>query len=126
MVNLSYLTVQKDWLPQILNEAFKIRVDERWGGGRHRNDLKRVKLFLIFYWVGTVWCKMGIVFTERSSRTSRDKGNFLDYILYESKCVRIINMMTLVLYNTIRKCIPTLQALKLNFMSSLLLCTAFL
>ena len=51
--------------------------------------------------------------SESSNKTSWDKDNILDQI-YESKYVRIIIMIFLILYNTIRKCIIALQYIAQN------------
>ena len=50
----------------------------------------------------------GNVVSESFYKTSWDKDNILDQI-YESKYVRIIIMMILILCNIIRKCIIALQ-----------------
>ena len=55
---------------------------------------------------GNSFC--GDVVSDSFNKTSRDEDEILDQI-YESKYIRIIIMMILILYTIIRKCILTLQ-----------------
>ena len=94
----------------ILNLSSRIQ-DNLWDAGCcKRTTGPLADLTLIEGWKHfTVWCnQMGIFYAEMSSRTSWDEDNILNQIYY-SKCVRIIIMMILILFNTIRKCIQTLQ-----------------
>ena len=50
----------------------------------------------------------GDVILDSFDKASRDEDNILDQI-YNSKYVRIIIMMTLILYNIIQKCLLTQQ-----------------
>ena len=92
-----------------------------------------------FYWMIFYHCKVlysvmqshgnsfcGDVVLISFNKASRDDDNILDQV-YKSKYVRIFIMMILILYNIIRKMHSnTTVALKLNFMSSLLLKAVFL
>ena len=53
---------------------------------------------------GNSFC--GDVVLNSFKKASQDEDNILDQV-YKSKYVRIFIMMILILYNLIRKCIPT-------------------
>ena len=50
----------------------------------------------------------GDVVSDSFNKTLRDEDNILE-LIFQSKYVRIIIMMILILYNIIRKCMLTLQ-----------------
>ena len=51
---------------------------------------------------------------DNFNKASQDEDNIVDQI-YKSKYVRIISIMTLILYNIIRKCILTVYTTKTKF-----------
>ena len=73
---------------------------------------------------GNSFC--GDVVLDSFNKTSLDEDNFFFYHIFNSKDVRISNMMILIPYNITRKLTLHTVALKANFMSSLLLCAVFL